>query len=315
MINLKEYTVWVFGANGLIGRPLCNQLRLMGVNTYPINHNECDLLEYSNLFKIQSWYGTPNLVFNLAGYNGGIQLNQTKGADIFGRTLRMALNVFEFCNNYGVKKVVTPLTSCGYPAYDIPLTENMYLEDKPHNSVRAHGYCRRSMLIYGQLLNKQYGNKFVFPILNNCFGPFARHNEPDRLKVCDSLIAKFVDAEYHNESFITLWGDGSPKRELLYSEDAARGLIKIMEEYEDYENPINLGWGEDHSIKEIANIIKGKTRGEKGQILWDISKSNGAARKILDVSRMKKELNWMPTVTLEQGIEETIKWYKNLRGY
>lgn len=314
MINLKRKNILVTGGNRIIGVPLIKQLDKLGAYTYKINHQDCNLLYYDNLLNAIKTYGRPDYIYNLAGYNGGISLNQSHPADIFGQTLKMTLNVFDVAVHHNITKVVTPLTSCGYPPYETPLKEEDYLQGEIHGSVRGHGYAKRSIFIYGQLLNKQYGNRFVFPIFNNCFGPHCRVDEPDRLKVCDSLIVKFVEAEKHNKPQVILFGDGSPYRELLFGNDAAAALINIMQEYEDYEQPINLGWGRDIQIKILAELIKEKV-GYQGEIVWDTTKSNGVSRKLLDINKMQNTLNWRPSTMLEDGIAETIKWYKNLKGY
>lgn len=311
MIDFKREKVWVTGANSMVGHQLCNLLRILNADVIPIVREEYNLLDYYNLVRAADIYGFPKYLFHLAGYNGGIKLNKECPASIFGQTFRIAMNVFDFCSCHKVSKVVTPLTSCGYPDSNNPLTEDQYLSEKPHDSVMAHGYCRRNMLIYGITLNRQFGNRFVFPILNNSFGPLDRFNEPGRLKVAGALIAKFVDAKLDNKSEVTLFGDGTPRRELIYSEDFARGLIEVMDKYEDYESPINLGWGEDISIKELAEKIISIVE-YKGQVIWDTSFPNGAMRKLLNVDKMRKVLNWKPTTSIDKALHDTITYYRYL---
>jgi GDP-L-fucose synthase len=212
------------------------------------------------------------------------------------------------CVNYNVKKVVIPLTSCGYPVTDAPLKESQYEEGKPHPSVAAHANCKRGILQYGRYLNQQFGNRFVFVIFNNLFGDNARWECSDRMKVADSLIKRFTDCIYNHDDKIEIWGSGNVYRELMYADNAAEACLWALQNYDDYEEPINIGHGADISIRELAEIIKEKS-GFEGKLVFDTSKPDGAKSKLLDVSKMRK-CGFEPKINVHQGIERTIEAYK-----
>ncbi len=309
MIDLKGSIVLLLGSTGMTGK-FCKELLLKReAVVFSPPKIDCDL---SNPLEIDSLFSEPpDYVINLAGYNGSIKTNRERPATIFSLTTRINQNVMDCSQMYGVKKVVTPLTSCGYPPYVIPLSEPYYLVDSPHESIQPHGYARRFIYLYGKYLNKQFGNKFIFPVFNNLFGPHDRFNEPDRIKFAGSIIKKIVDAGLEGKKSIELWGDGSPRRELLYAEDAAEALIRCLEYYEDYEECVNIGPQLDFTIKEFAERVKSILSWD-GEIIWNNNMPNGQMVKILDNSKMKNALNWYPPTTLDQGITNTIIYYSNL---
>lgn len=165
------------------------------------------------------------------------------------------------------------------------------------------------MFVYGQQLNKQFGNKFIFPIFNNCYGPFDRFAEPERLKVFGTLVQRFIRAADDNDSHIVIWGTGNARREGLFSYDAGSLIIQMLMSYDDYEMPLNLGLGTDISIRDLSYLLKDLT-GFKGGIQFDDSKPEGQLKKLLDTTRAKS-LGLTPQYTLEQGLTETINWYRS----
>lgn len=306
---LKGKVVMVTGANSMVGRSvmkILNQSDCSSIIELP--DSSYDLCDYNKCSLIFEQSPKIDYLIHLAGLNGNISLNMNQPAFIFGTTTQIALNVYLNAVHHGVTKVITPLTSCGYPPLDEPVPESMYLEGCPHSSIEAHGYARRFMFIYAKQLNKQHGNRFIFTVFNNLYGPNDRFNQPDRLKVCGTLIKRFCDAKKSEAKEVVIWGDGSTKREFMYQDDAAESLFKCLESYDDYSEPINIGWGQDNSIKELAELIK-KIVGYKGKIVYDVEKPSGASRKILDVSKMKNVLKWEPQISLEEGIKLTADSY------
>lgn len=298
--------ILVFGKTSMIGRAIFKYTQQNNLyNFIFIGREYGNLLNRDNIRLVLDYY-KPTYIINLLGYNGGITLNATQPADIFRNTIVLNMNVFEEAVHHNIKKVITPLTSCGYPYNREVLKEEEFLLDKPHPSVSAHGYARRLIFNYATELHKQYGNRFVFTIFNNNYGPNARYNEPDRLKVADALIQKFINAKRQNLPSLQLFGDGSPRRELIYCEDSAEALIHFLEHYEQYDLPINVGTGVDVSIRELATLIAQQCD-FRGEILWG-GGPNGQMKKLLDVTRMR-EYGFECKTNLEEGIKKTVEWY------
>lgn len=308
MIDWQGQKVMIFGAGSMLSRPLHEKLKELGASIYPVYHKDWDLCDARQAEDLVAIF-YPKYVFNFAGFNGGIAMNLERPAEIFHRTTMINFNVLTACSKYKVAKVIQPITSCAYPAKEGRLSEVDFLNGLPHPSVECHGYAKRNAFLYGTQLHKQYGLNVVNVVFNNCYGPHDRFDEPGRLKVAGSLIKKIVDSKKNN-TIVELLGDGTPRRELLYSEDAAEAAIKVAEYYNDSTSLINVGTGVDITIKELAEKIKSIV-GFTGEIAWDTSKPNGQMQKLLDISKMQRMLGgWYPKTSLNEGLLKTVNWYK-----
>ncbi len=310
-------TVLVTGGSSLIGKQLIPLLESKGYNILHPTHEKLDLLDYDSCaFYIADY--EPNYCIHLAGYNGGIQFNKEQPAKIYCKTATMALNILNACQQNKVEKVLSVLPSCAY-SFDKPyldvriprdvLNEKDFEDGQPHPSVACHGNSKRILFDYSRVLNHQFGLNAVCCVLNNCFGPGARYDEPDRLKVADSLIRKFVLAKRNNLPNVTLFGTGSPKRELMYCRDAAEGIAFVFENYNDVNEVINIGPGTELSIKALAWAIRDLVK-YKGDILWDATAGDGQMRKLLDCSKIA-DLGWKPSWSILDSLHKTIEWYEN----
>ncbi len=193
------------------------------------------------------------------------------------------------------------------------LFEKDFENGLPHSSVECHGLAKRILFDYSRQLSKQFKFNAVCCVLNNCYGPGARYDEPDRLKVADSLVKKMVDAKYNNQTSVSLWGNGSPRREFIYCKDAAAGIFHTFQVYNNANKVINIGSGEDISILDLALTIRNLV-GYEGEILWDTTKPNGQMKKLFCNDKIKT-LNWQPSTTLAEGLKQTIEWYERKAGY
>lgn len=306
----KNDRVMVTGGTSMIGSGICDILVSKGVIVDPVPHKECDLLfeeNCDNRFKSFN----PDYVIHAAGYNGGIKWNKLLPSTIFERNVRMGINILNSCVKFNVKKVVTILTSCAYPDLECPLKEEMLLSGEPHPSIICHSYAKRSLFIYGKLLNQQHKLNVVSIIFNNCYGP-KDNFDLDKTKFAGALVRKFIEAKENNYPFVEVWGTGNVRRELLYSHDASLGAIEALSCYEEISLPLNIGWGIDFSIKRIAEMIK-DISGYQGEIVFNPEKPEGQKRKILDVNRMVKYLpNYFPSVSIKQGLKNTIEAYEKI---
>lgn len=300
--------ILLIGASGQIGQNVVKFCKQWHYNFTAPPTYELDCLDKDKLAEYL-YTKNPEYIINLVGFNGGIEFNLKHPEEIYRKTLQMNLNLFQAAAAAKVPKVISALTSCAYPFHlDVLAEENLY--DGPcHPSVECHGLAKRAIYSYAVQSNKEHGNRFVFTCFNNNYGPGFRFKEPGRLKVADALIKRFVDAKRDKISAVTLWGDGSARRELLYSFDAASAMMFALQHFNDYDLPIlNMGSGVDISIKELAYLIRDKVD-YKGDIIWDTTKPNGQMKKLLNINRAK-HLGWTPLFDLETGIECTIQWYE-----
>lgn len=298
--------VLVTGSRGMIGSKVVELLPSWGYHpiTLPDQLDLRNLTETLEVFLSIS----PNYVINCAGFNGGIGFNKSNPAEIYKTNSEIISNVIDCSKLVEVKKLVGIITSCAFPAVaQNPLKESDLHNGPPDPSVECHAYARRVTDIMSRQYHKQYGCNFVNVILNNCYGPCDRFS-PQRSKFMAALIKKFCDAKREGVHEVSLWGSGIARRELLYRDDAAVAIITALEEYDDPSVPLNMGCGEDHSIKEYAEIVAA-TVGYEGQIIWDTSKPEGQLRKLLDVDRMRKLTTFSPVYNIHIGTETTVAWY------
>jgi len=308
MINLENKKVIVTGAASMIGKSVTKKLEERGAIVHKVLHAECDLLDYNQTIKVFEDFN-PDYCIHAAGYNGNINFNKLYPSDIFYNTTVMGVNTLKASAETGVEKVVSVLASCAYRSTNDSLREGDFNEGLPDKSVEAHGLSKKALYYYSKQIHKQYGTVAVCTIFNTAYGPHDSFNV-NKTKVVGGLIKKFTDAAKNKEPRVTCWGTGKPRRELIYCEDAAEGVIQALEKYTVVDYPINIGYNKDISIKELAELIASIVEFE-GEIYWDLDKPDGQFKKILDSSRMKEcNINIENPVSLEAGLRKTIQWYK-----
>jgi len=308
MIELKNSKVLVTGASSMIGRVVIKKLEQRGAIVAAVLHEEYDLLNWSDTIDAFKKH-KPDYCVHAAGYNGNIRFNKLYPSDIFYNTTTMGLNVLKACALTGVKKVITPLASCAYRSTDEILKEVDFNIGMPDESVEAHGLSKKAIYHFSRQLCKQYDISAVCTIFNTAYGP-GDSFDVDKTKVVGGLIKKFSTAVKNGDEEVECWGTGKPRRELIYCEDAAEGIIQALEKYSDVKQPINIGYNEDISIKELADMIADLT-GFQGKITWDLTKPDGQYRKLLDPSRMKEhKISIVNKTSLRNGLLKTIRWHK-----
>jgi GDP-L-fucose synthase len=333
---LKDKRVLVTGSEGFLGRHVIAALgKECDRPVVTVPHEEdpakgVDLLrpDYVDvMFENVSREGPVDLVLHLAGYNGGLKFNSDRPADIFHRNTTMALNVLGSARKHGAGKVVSMVASCAYPEtewvrevgdrgerywekHDCEIMdERQFLDGPPHRSVACHAYAKRNIQIASSFYRKQYGLKAVCVCTPTLVGPGDR-TDPDRTKVMTALIKKFVDAHRKGEPEVVCWGSGKPLREFMYVGDAADLILKAAALYDDSDLPLNLGTGQEVSIRDLTEIIA-KATGYAGRIRWDETKPDGQYRKRLDITRMEALLGPQTFTPLEEGVRRTVEWYAN----
>ncbi|MBI5530086.1 MAG: GDP-L-fucose synthase [Candidatus Doudnabacteria bacterium] len=308
MSNLKNTKILLTGGNGFLGREVFRQLIQAGVNEKNIfspSSKRLDLRLARNAAKAVKGI---ELVIHLAANVGGIGYNQNHPAKLFYDNAIMGLNLIEEARKAGVKKFVQVGTVCAYPKFTpVPFKESYIWNGYPEETNAPYGLAKKMLLAQLQSYRQEYGFNGVYLIPVNLYGP-GDNFKPESSHVIPALIKKFVEAANNNNSEVVVWGSGKASREFLFVTDAARGIILAAQNYNKPE-PINLGAHFEITIKDLANLIA-KLSGFKGKIIWDKTKPDGQPRRKLDVSQAKKEFGFVSKVKFEQGLKQTIEWYK-----
>jgi len=210
-----------------------------------------------------------------------------------------------------VDKFVAIGTICAYPKFTpLPFKEEDLWNGYPEETNAPYGLAKKMLLVQAQAYREQYGYNAIYLLPVNLYGPRDNFN-PETSHVIPALIRKCVEARENGQSQVELWGDGSPTREFLYVEDAAEGILLAAERYDGPE-PVNLGSGNEISIKGLAKIIARLTNFQ-GNLVWDTSKPNGQPRRALDVSRAEQFFGFRAQTPFEEGLHRTIEWYQKYR--
>ena len=305
--------IFVAGHKGLVGSAIVRYLESNGhTNIITKSREELDL---TDTIAVKEFFmkEKPEYVFLAAAKVGGIGGNSDYPADFIYQNLMIQSNVIHSAYISGVQKLLFLGSSCIYPKFaEIPITEDQLLSGYLEPSNDSYAIAKIAGIKMCQAYRKQFGFNAVAVMPTNLYGPNDNfdHNYGH---VLPSLIAKFHGSKEKSEHWVVkLWGDGSPKREFLHVDDLAEALYIIMERYDDGEI-INVGTGEDITIKELSEMIVEVT-GYENEYEWDTTKPNGTLRKVLNVDKVKS-LGWEPKIELKEGLESTYEWYKESIGY
>ena len=304
--------VVVTGGAGFLGSFVVEQLKSKGCREVIVPRSrDYDLVQMDAVRRLYA-DTTPDVLIHLAARVGGIGANQAHPGRFFYDNLMMGSQLIEVGRQQHLKKFVAIGTICAYPKFaPIPFKEDDIWSGYPEETNAPYGLAKKMMLVQSQAYRQQYGfNSIVlFPV--NLYGP--RDNfDLQTSHVIPALIRKFAEAKETGAPEIVLWGDGTPTREFLYVEDAAEGILLAAEEYND-SKPLNLGTGEEISIKALATLIASEV-GYAGRIAWDSTKPNGQPRRCLDVSRIKQVIGFQAKHPLRDGLKKTIAWYRAHRN-
>jgi len=301
--------VTVTGGAGFLGQHLVNRLEKLGAQVYVPRQREYNLTTLEACLRCLLEHPC-DMLFHAAAYYGGIGINVTEPAKLYYSNLVMGANLMEAARLTEVKKFVAIGTACSYPGY---LEGNLKEEDlwagPCHASVVNYGLTKKMMAVQAQAYKKQYGLDSIHLILTNLYGPGDSYN-PDRSHVAAALVRKWVEAEIAKAPSLEVWGTGKPIREFIYVEDCADAIVLAAEKYNDAAMPLNIGTGIGTSIRELVETINEVT-GFAGEIVWNTDKPDGAAKKVLDVTRMTQALEgWTAPTDLKSGLAKTIAWYR-----
>lgn len=311
-MDLLGKRIAVTGGKGFLGRHLIDRLRAVGCEQIVApSHAELDLRERS---AIERWLERerPELVFHLAARVGGIGANQREPATFLYDNLVMGVELIEAARRAGVDKMVVVGTVCAYPKHTpVPFCEEELWNGYPEETNAPYGLAKKLLMVQLEAYRQQFGFQGVSPILVNLFGP-GDDFDPRSSHVIPALIRRFEQARLDDAPAVTVWGSGRATREFLYVEDAARALMLAAERLESPE-PVNVGSGEEISIADLARTVA-RLIGYRGEIRFDPSKPDGQPRRRLDTTRARERMGFEARVSLEEGLERTIAWYREQGG-
>ncbi|MGD8622509.1 MAG: GDP-L-fucose synthase [Anaerolineales bacterium] len=303
--------ICVTGGAGFLGSYVLEKLSKRGAeNVFIPTIEEYNLVEPDDVKRMLA-DADPDVVIHLAANVGGIGANQAHPAEFFYDNLMMGVQLMHQSWKRGVEKFVAIGTVCAYPKFTpIPFREENLWDGYPEETNAPYGLAKKMLLVQSQSYREQYNFNSVFLIPVNLYGPRDNFNL-ETSHVIPALIRKALEAQDRGDDQLIVWGDGSPTREFLYAQDAAEGILLATERYNS-SDPVNLGSGEEISIKHLAEKIVELT-GFEGQLFWDTSRPNGQPRRALDTSRAKERFGFEAEVKLDQGLKRTVDWYIGTR--
>ena len=300
----SQSRIYVAGNTGLVGSAIVRMLHWKGytnILSSPSSHWDLRRQEdVERFFQINE----PEYVYLAAAKVGGIGANKDYPGHFIYDNLMIQSNIIHSARKFGVKKLLFLGSSCIYPKLcEQPIKEEYLMTGSLEPTNDAYAIAKIAGIKMCQAYHQQYGFNAISLMPTNLYGPNDNF-DLESSHVLPAMIAKY----HHAKTDITLWGDGSARREFLHVDDLAEACYTCMRDYND-PDIINVGTGEDITIKELSNIISGIV-GYRGEITWDTSKPNGTPRKLLNITKIKS-LGWEPKISLQDGIEKTYEWYKN----
>lgn len=310
----KSARIFIAGHTGLIGSALMRRLTADGFsNLITASH---DSLELTNFSAVDDFFqkNLPDYVVLAAGKVGGIVENQTYPAKFIIQNLAIQHSVMCAADKFRVRKLIFFASSCVYPRIcSQPMTEDSLLTGVPEGTSMAYAVSKLAGLQSCLAFNQERGQKCFIPLIpNSAYGPNDNF-DPTSGHVLSALIRRFHEAKIQSLPEVTLWGSGNPRREFVHADDIASAcLLLLTESVGSLEFPLNLGSGYDLAIKELAELTSAVV-GYNGRVNWDSSKPDGAPRKLLDSTRMF-DFGWSPKVSLQDGLKDTYRWFKENIG-
>jgi len=310
--NWENKRVCVTGGAGFLGSYILERLKTRRVREIFIPKIEdYNLVKRDDILRMLD-DAQPDLIIHLAALAGGIGANRARPADFFYINLMMGVQLMHEAWQRGVEKFVAIGTICAYPKFTpLPFKEENLWDGYPEETNAPYGLAKKMLLVQAQAYREQHDFNAIYLLPVNLYGP--RDNfDLETSHVIPALIRKYIEAQERGDEQVELWGDGSPTREFLYAGDAANGILMAAERYNGSE-PVNLGSGNEISIKDLAQLIA-RLSGYEGEIVWDTSKPNGQPRRALDTKRAEAYFGFTAQMPFEEGLRRTIEWYKESRG-
>jgi GDP-L-fucose synthase len=311
-MKLTGKRILVTGGGGFLGRHLLEALRAAGADQVCApRRSECDLTSCAQIDGLLLAF-RPEVVIHAAAVVGGIGANRAQPGRFFYENAVMGIQLIEAARRYGVEKTVVLGTICAYPKFTpVPFREEDLWIGYPEETNAPYGIAKKALLVQCQTYREQYGMNAIFLLPVNLYGP---HDNFDlgTSHVIPALIRKCIEARQTGTEEVELWGDGTPTREFLYVKDAAEAIVTASVKYDSGE-PVNIGSGQEISIFELAQKIATLT-GFGGRFRWNTAQPNGQPRRCLDTTRAACEFGFRASTGLDEGLRETIAWYRANRA-
>lgn len=311
MSVLNGARVLVTGGAGFLGRAVCDRLAACQPSAIIVPRKvEYDLTEQARTRALLD-DAKPDVVIHLAAVVGGIGANRANPGRYFYENAVMGILLMEEARRRGVKKFVNVGTICAYPKFTpVPFQETALWDGYPEETNAPYGIAKKAQLVQAQAYRQQYGFNAVTLLPVNLYGP-GDNFDPETSHVIPALIKKVVEAREARRVHIDVWGTGSASREFLFVRDAADGVVRAVESYDDPE-PVNLGSGMEITIRQLTELIC-ELCGFVGELRWDTTKPDGQPRRCLDVTRANERFGFVARTDFRAGLKETIDWYSHHR--
>lgn len=298
--------VAVAGGLGFLGSNVTRVLGEHGYEVIPFSRRTGVDIRVAG--QLESFLETqqPDVVINCAAHVGGIAYNAQVPVEIYEDNLTIGFNVVRACARVAVKKLVNVMPNCTYPGVADVYREDEWWNGEMHETVLTYGMPRKAMWAHCWAYHQKGLLNSIHVVLPNLYGPHD-HFDPLRSHALGALIRKIVDAKRAGLSHVEIWGTGEPIREWGYVEDAAEGIVRAMELYDELAI-INVGQGEGCTIRALGDMIREAAQWD-GEFIFDPTRPDGAPKKILGVERMERHLHWAPPTSLHDGIKKTVRWY------
>jgi GDP-L-fucose synthase len=307
----RESRVYIAGHRGLVGSAMSRHLEAEGfTDLVGRTSRELDLRDRAATFAFFE-QTRPRVVVMAAARVGGIMANSTYPADFLSDNLQVQVNLFDAAGRYEVERLLFLGSSCIYPRLaHQPIREDSLMTGPLEPTNDAYAIAKIAGILHAQAMRRQYQRHYISAMPTNLYGPNDNFDLQSS-HVLPAMIRRFHEAKRDGTPSVTLWGTGSPRREFLHVDDMASASLFLLDHYDEPEH-VNVGVGEDVTIKELAETIA-RVVGYEGELLWDPTKPDGMPRKLLDVSRLN-ELGWKARTGLVEGITSTYRWYIDQEG-
>lgn len=299
--------ILILGSNGMVGKSVVNSFEnSTHFQVIKSNRDDTDLFNFEETNKLIS-ETNPDILVNAAAKVGGIVANNQQRTEFLIENLKININILESCIPFNNIKIINLGSSCIYPLNaNNPISETEFMNGKLEPTNSPYAMAKLTSIELGDAMNKQYGHEVINLMPTNLYGPNDNFSEVDS-HVIPGLMFRMEKAKKENNPTFSIWGSGEPLREFLHVDDLSHA-IKFIVENEINDNLINIGSGDEVSIKSIAETIK-KVSNYKGNLNFDTTKPDGNPRKLLDSSKILK-LGWKPEISLNDGLKTTYKWFK-----